>query len=174
MAGVRLEVRASPIEGLGIFTVLPLRAGTRIRKVDYEREVTEAAPLRPEWGERAEHCTHEDGKTLLVAFPDRHMNHSCDPNAYYDYQADAVYVSSLRPIEAGEELTVDYLINNPGGHSWPCHCGSARCRGETGHSFFTLPRALQLEYLPLLAPWFSKRFRDRLSLLSAGQTPHER
>lgn len=163
MADIRLEVRASPIEGQGIFTLLPLSGGVRIRKVQYEREITEAYPLRPESGERAEHCTYENGRMLLVAFPDRHMNHSCDPNTYYDYQPDGVFVTTRRDIDAGAELTVDYLINNPGGHSWPCSCGSERCRGETGISFFTLPRDLQLEYAPLLAPWFVERFSDRLA-----------
>ncbi len=31
---------------------------------------------------------------------------------------------------------------------------SARCRGETGVSFFTLPVEFQREYLPLLMPCF--------------------
>ena len=157
-----IEVRDSPIEGLGIFARRPLAAGERIRRVAYVREVTDAAPLRPEAGERAEHCTYEDGRILLVAWPDRHMNHSCDPNAYYAFDADGVFVTARRPIASGEELTVDYLINNPGGDSWTCRCGTARCRGSTGDSFFTLPSEIQREYLPLLAPWFRRRFAGRL------------
>ena len=61
---------------------------------------------------------------------------------------------------------IDYLINNPGGDSWPCHCGAARCRGKTGVSFFTLPHEIQREYLPLLAPWFRRKHADKLQHLS--------
>ena len=73
----------------------------------------------------------------------------------------------LRPEnEAGDELTLDYLINNSGGDSWPCHCGAVRCRGETARSFFHLPLEIQLEYLPLLAPWFVKRHSRELEDLN--------
>ncbi len=68
-----------------------------------------------------------------------------------------------RTIAVGEEITVDYLINNPGGDSWPCSCGVARCRGVTGTSFFELPSEIQNEYYPLLAPWFKARFAHKLS-----------
>ena len=70
-----------------------------------------------------------------------------------------------RRISAGEEITVDYLINNPGGDSWPCQCGAARCRGMTGTSFFDLPVRFQREYFPLLAPWFKQRFAKQMAQL---------
>lgn len=163
------QVKASPIEGLGIFARRQIKAGESIRALQYEREVTPEAPLRPEAGERPEHCTYTDGRTFLVAFPDRHMNHSCDPSAYYVYGKNGEVVSrARRDILAGEEITVDYLINNPGGNSWPCQCGSGRCRGETGVSYFTLPREIQQEYLPLLAPWFKAQFADQIAALEQG------
>ena len=161
-----IEVRDSPIEGLGIFACRSFRAGEPIRTLKYEREITPEAPLRPEAGERPEHCTYPDGRMVLVAFPDRHMNHSCNPNAYYLHREDGDVTShARRDIEAGEEITVDYLVNNPGGDSWPCHCGADRCRGETGISYFTIPLEIQLEYLPLLAPWFRARFPDQVEAL---------
>ena len=77
-----------------------------------------------------------------------------------------VFGEELSDVVAGDELTLDYLINNEGGDSWPCHCGAARCRGETGHSFFTLPEALQCEYAPLLAPWFREAHAGKLAHLA--------
>jgi hypothetical protein len=62
-----------------------------------------------------------------------------------------------RNIQAGEEITCDYNINIIGGTSWPCHCRSNRCRGETIGDFFKLPLAIQQEYRPLLADWFVRR-----------------
>ena len=70
-----------------------------------------------------------------------------------------------RSIDPGEELTLDYLINNEGGDSWACLCGAARCRGRTGVSFFDLPPMFRREYAPLLAPWFIRRNAERLDEL---------
>ncbi|MGB1087791.1 MAG: SET domain-containing protein [Alphaproteobacteria bacterium] len=160
--------RQSPIEGWGLYALRDFAAGDIIQRVNIIREITDAAPLRPERDEHPHHCAYPDDKMVLYGFPDRHMNHSCDPNAWYDYadyeEMGAPLVRARRAIAKDEEVTVDYLINNPGGNSWPCACGAARCRGETGISFFTLPEAIQQEYRPLLAPWFVwgflKRFGD--------------
>ena len=161
-----VEVRPSHIAGLGIFALSEFRPGEVIRRVEYVREVTGDAPLRPEVGERHDHCSYPDGRVMLVAFPDRHMNHSCDPNAYYRDDGDGItYAHARRAIKPGEEITVDYLINNAGGDSWACNCGAGRCRGVTRRSFFDLPVDIQREYLPLLAPWFEERFAERVAQL---------
>ncbi len=126
------------------------------------REVTGESPLRPEVGESAEHCSLIDGHFYLVPVPERYLNHSCDPNVYLRFGVEEVEVVTRREVSANNELTIDYLINNPGGHSWQCRCGAERCRGETGASFFALPEAFQREYLPLLAPWFLERYSEKL------------
>jgi uncharacterized protein len=56
------------------------------------------------------------------------INHSCNPNLRSRVVAGHVLYNSARPIEVGEELTVDYQF------SWaapkvPCRCGSPQCRG---------------------------------------------
>lgn len=68
--------------------------------------------------------------------PFRFINHSCTPNCRFlwyepenpaDPLPDSVWVETLRVIEPGEELTIDY--------GWPadsairCGCRSPRCRG---------------------------------------------
>lgn len=107
-----------------------------------------------------------DGRYLLVGEPDRYLNHSCDPNAYKRYTQSRIELIARRTIEVGDEITLDYLINNAGGDTWPCHCGATRCRGMTGTSFFDLPEEFQREYFPLLAPWFKRRYVDRLAHLT--------
>jgi hypothetical protein len=163
-----VEVRESRIQGLGLFATRALAAGERIRRVTIVREITNGAPLRPESGEHIEHCAYPDGRVVLWGLPDRHVNHSCDPNAYELHEGDAVYIVARRPIAAGEEITFDYIINTTGGSTWPCHCGAARCRGETVGDFFHLPIAFQIEYRPLLADWFVARHRKRLEALASG------
>ena len=103
---------------------------------------------------------------FLVGFPDRHFNHSCDPNAFKRFHASAIQLISRSRIEAGTEITHDYLINSHGGSRWSCNCGAERCRGEAVPSFFDLPRPIQLEYLPLLAPWFLDRHPEQVAALA--------
>lgn len=162
-----VEVRGSSIEGLGIFALRPFPSGELIRRMNLVREVTPEAPLRPELGEHFKHCAYPDGKVFLVGLPDRHFNHSCDPNAYERFEGSDIEIVARRDIEAGEEITVDYLMNNSGGDSWPCNCGAARCRGQTARSFFHLPAPIQHEYLPLLAPWFVRRHGREIETLKA-------
>jgi hypothetical protein len=160
-----VEVRESPVQGLGVFARRAFAAGERIRAVNVVREITEDAPLRPDLGEGAEHCAYPDGKVVLYGFPDRYYNHSCDPNAWERYVDGRAEIVARRPIEAGDEIRVDYLVNNSGGDSWPCRCGAERCRGMTGYSFLTLPVELQREYLPLLAGWFIDRHAEEIAEL---------
>jgi len=166
MSGV--EIRASPIEGLGLFAARPFRAGERIRKINVVREVTSNSPLRKELGERADHCDYPDGKVVLLGSPDRHINHSCDPNAYVLYEGERSFLVARREIAAGQEITCDYNINITEGTAWPCHCGAVRCRGTTTGDFFRLPLEIQREYRPLLAEWFFRAHRDRLTALGLG------
>lgn len=167
---LEVAVRKSPIGGFGVFAVRSFDAGALIRELNLGREITRDMPLRPGEGERLEHCTVVDGRLFLVGSPDRYFNHSCDPNAYLRFAPARTEVIARRSIGKGDELTLDYLINNAGGDSWPCRCGAFRCRGETRRSFFDLPEAVQREYLPLLAPWFLARYSRELERIGREPT----
>jgi uncharacterized protein len=56
------------------------------------------------------------------------INHSCDPNLRWHGSGQRVVCRSIRPIAAGEELTLDYhfYANAP---RVVCRCGSPKCRG---------------------------------------------
>ena len=75
---------------------------------------------------------HEDGS----------VNHACDPNLGW---AGDVLVT-LRDVEAGEELLVDYAmsVTDP---SWflRCHCASYRCRQMVEGTDWQIPQ-LQRRY----------------------------
>ncbi len=109
-----VEVRESVIEGLGVFALRSFREGERIRCIRHEREITPQSPLQD--GELLEHCSYPDGRTVLVGFPDRHVNHSCDPNCYKLYEDDSVSMVARRSISLGEELTFDYNLESVNGH----------------------------------------------------------
>ena len=56
------------------------------------------------------------------------INHSCEPNLVSRVMKGHILYMSLRPIQVGEELTVDYHLDwNP--PVTPCQCGTQRCRG---------------------------------------------
>jgi hypothetical protein len=108
-----------------------------------------------------------------MQFPERYINHSCDPNVYVATLDGERVVIALRDISAGEEIAYDYCINGGGDTLWTCHCGAGRCRRTIHSDFFHLPAQLQLEYLPLLDMWFQnersaeiEQFRKRCSGLN--------
>ncbi len=173
MLNAAVNVKPSSTEGLGIFATRDFARGDVIRQVKIVREITNEAPLSTENGEQFEHCAYPDGKVVLYHYPDRHMNHSCEPNAYNDYSQSPPLTRALRDIHRGEELSVDYLINNSGGDSWECTCGAKRCRGKTGTSFFELPIEFQREYMPLLAPWFRAKHTQALTAILNPPDPEE-
>ncbi len=83
------------------------------------------------------YCMDLEGKALLEpAAPFRFLNHSCEPNCQlllWKYQnvggrrLRRIWVSTLRDVRAGEELTIDYAW--PMDAAVPCLCGAATCRG---------------------------------------------
>jgi SET domain-containing protein len=164
-----VEVRSSSIDGLGLFALRSFNPGQLIRIVNVVREVTAEAPLRPELGERRDHCDYPDGKVFLIGPPDRHLNHSCDPNAWVRYEGEACQIVARRDIRVGEEITCDYAINITGGDVWPCHCGTTRCRRRVVGDYFQLPREVQREYAPHLADWFRRKHGEALRM--AGIEP---
>jgi SET domain-containing protein len=164
-----VEVKPSRIEALGIFAARRFCAGERIRQVNVVREITPELPIRVDLGEREDHCSYPDGEVVLIGFPDRHVNHSCDPNAWEFYEGTSSYLVARRDIAAADEITIDYNINIANGTAWPCRCGAARCRGEVAGDFFRLPVEWQREYRPLLGEWFVRRHRERLAELDDGR-----
>ena len=162
-----VEVRESPIQGRGVFAVSDIPAGAVIREYNLIREVTASSRIDPERGECAEHCTYPGDRIFLVGPPDRYFNHSCDPNAYKRFRGTAIEILARRAIPAGSEITHDYAINTDGGSTWPCRCGSTRCRVTTPPSFFDLPKPIQIEYLALLADWFVAGHAQRVERLRA-------
>jgi hypothetical protein len=160
-----IEIRQSRIEGIGIFAERKFQEGERIRQVNIVREVTDKNPLREDEGELLEHCAYPKDKVVLWGYPDRHVNHCCDPNAYEFHEDDVVSIVARRDIEIGEEITFDYNINTSGGSTWPCNCGAVRCRGESIGDFFKLPFDQQQEYRTLLADWFLEKHKEKITFL---------
>jgi uncharacterized protein len=85
--------------------------------------------------------------------PARYGNHSCDPNLWL---ADEVTVVTRRPVEAGEELTIDYATMTVLPWEMECRCGAAACRGVvTGGDW--LRADLRERYAGRFSPFINAR-----------------
>ncbi|MEO7325917.1 MAG: SET domain-containing protein-lysine N-methyltransferase [Dokdonella sp.] len=145
----RIAARRSPIHGNGVFALTDIPKG--IELIEYRgKRLTHAQ------ADRLYANTSDSGHTFLFTLNDRYVidansegsiarwiNHSCAPNcrALLEDSADGnprndrVLIESLRPLQAGEELTYDYGIVleerlTPRLKAiWECRCGSPKCSG---------------------------------------------
>jgi SET domain-containing protein len=136
------EVRASTIQGQGVFATRRIRKGTRIIEYIGERIDDAEADARYDDDAMKRHHTFLfgiDQDTYIDAArggnESRLINHSCDPNCAAYEEDRRIYIEAIRTIRPGEELSYDYRLEREGRPkaSWkllyPCHCGSENCRG---------------------------------------------
>ena len=60
--------------------------------------------------------------------PAGYVNHGCYPNCAIKKKRGGLWLTSIRPIEQGEELLINYDFEL-GEEFAPCTCGHPRCRG---------------------------------------------
>jgi SET domain-containing protein len=59
----------------------------------------------------------------------RYINHSCDPNCESDIIKDHVWISAIKDIKEGEELTYNYGYDFEDFETRLCGCGAKNCVG---------------------------------------------
>lgn len=118
-----MELRTGA-HGQGVFARRAYAAGEVVLVFTGEEMTT---PEAQERGLR-HHCLDiGPGRQLYADPPARFLNHSCDPNAGL---SDAVTLTALRAIPAGEEIRFDYSTCVPDtAWSLECRCRSPLCRG---------------------------------------------
>jgi len=138
-----IEVRASPLHGLGVFAAQRIPRGTRVIEYLGERVSHEEADRRyhnKDAGDSHTLLFVVDSHTVIDAGVDgneaRFLNHSCAPNCESLIENQRVYIDAIRTIEPGEELTYDYQIQREVDDPpdidaiFACRCGVDRCRGS--------------------------------------------
>jgi hypothetical protein len=114
--------------GSGLFARRKMRADLIIGEIDGE--------IMDDYPEDPSYCMAlPSGRLLEPAAPLRFLNHSCDPNCELFYwedeennrQEDRLWLQTIRPIAAGEQLFIDYCW--PADAAIRCQCGAAVCRG---------------------------------------------
>jgi uncharacterized protein len=125
-----LMIRSSSIHAAGCYTTSRIPKGAKV--VEY---------TGPRVSKRQADKLYKDSKiTYLFGIGDgssvinghgmaMYINHSCDPNCETDEIRGRVWITSLRDIEPGEELTYDYnLYDGEDEDEARCYCGASTCR----------------------------------------------
>jgi hypothetical protein len=126
-----LIIRSSAIHAAGCYTTTAIRKGAHLAEYDGHRI-----------GKHKADKTYEDcpvtylfglGKGEVVI--DGHcmamfINHSCDANSETEEKKGRVWITALRNIKPGEEITYDYcLYDGDDSDEAICNCGAKNCRG---------------------------------------------
>lgn len=122
----RIVRRRSKLHGFGVFAAEPINknrriieyAGELIRNVDSEPREERYLQEGCIWVFRINRTWSRDG--AVGGNISRFMNHSCRPNCWFEVVGKTIWFRASRRIEAGEELTYDYLTD--GERTIPCRC----------------------------------------------------
>ena len=126
-----VAVRASAIDGQGVFAAEPIAGRRKIGEIRGEAISVAEARIRATRHERV--MIVEISEERAIDFrrstdPMRYTNHSCRPNARLDIRQGRVEFYALRDIAPGEEITVNYGPTHHEG-TLACRCGMAGCVG---------------------------------------------
>lgn len=137
-----IEVRNSPIAGLGVFATRRIPRGTRIIEYLGERITSEEAGERYDDDGMTQHHTFlfavDDDMVLDAAVNGneaRFINHACAPNCEAINESGRIFIEALTDIEAGTELVYDYSLRREDAWQdhwkelYACRCGAPKCRG---------------------------------------------
>jgi SET domain-containing protein len=138
-----IEVRPQG-QGNGVFATAPIRQWDVL-----------VALIGPRCSEPSRHTIQVDAETHLdeEGFVQGYLNHSCEPNAFVDFSnPDEVTITSLRAIEPGEEVRINYCATEEDmAEPFSCDCRSPKCYG-TVSGFVNLDVEQQEDLAGLLSP----------------------
>ena len=122
-----VEVRASGIQGRGLYALREFNAGEIVLRLDLSHTIPNEQVASLTEAERRYTHPLDEKRTLIVQPPERFVNHSCRNNTEVRDFCDV----ALRRIEVGEEIT-SYYGSDGSGVRFDCLCGSDNCRGRIG------------------------------------------
>ena len=127
-----LVIRHSKIDSEGCHTTQAIKKGEVVVEYSGPRITIKQADALYDDHPRTYLFGLTDGKHVIdgegvAAF----INHSCDPNCEADEIKGRVWITAIKDIEAGEEVTYDYnLYDGDLDDASLCSCGARECRGS--------------------------------------------
>ena len=125
-----LMIRSSAIHAAGCYTTERLPRGRKVAEYTGPRLTKKQADTLYEESPLTYLFGLGDGKVVI----DGHcmamfLNHSCNPNCETDERDGRIWITAIKNIPAGAELTYDYCLYDGGDDPADCNCGSKSCRG---------------------------------------------
>jgi len=137
-----MELRRSPIQGLGGFAAVDIPKGTRIIEYTGEKITNSESDRRYDDEKMDRHHTFlfilNERTVVDAAFAGneaRFINHSCAPNCEAVIERGHIWIDAIKNIPAGTELVYDYQYEDDAEYTpedlrfYECHCGAQNCRG---------------------------------------------
>jgi hypothetical protein len=126
-----LIVRSSAIHAAGCYTTTRIRKGARVSEYTGRRISKDEADALYEDSLVTYLFGLGDGEIVI----DGHcvtmfINHSCDANCETSEVNDRIFVTAIKNIPAGAEITFDYCLYDGGDDEAICNCGAKTCRGS--------------------------------------------
>ena len=126
-----IEIGPSPIHGLGCFARCGIPKGIRV--IEYVGE-------RIDKRESLRRCEADNPYIFSLTQEEdldgnfewnraRLLNHSCAPNCEAELVDGRIWLTTIREVVLGEELTFNYGFDLEAYRDYPCQCGSPGCVG---------------------------------------------
>jgi hypothetical protein len=124
-----LIIRSSSIHAAGCYTTKAIKKGAQVCEYDGPRFSRSEADER--YKDRFVTYLFSTGKDQVIDGFGTAMfiNHCCEPNCETEEVDGRVFVSALRDIAPGEELTYEYNLHDSDDDECDCYCGVPKCRG---------------------------------------------
>lgn len=124
-----LIIRSSAIHAAGCYTTASIKKGARVVEYTGPRISKEEADEKYQNSLTTYLFGLGDGSIVI----DGHgtamfINHSCNPNCESGEIRGRVWITAIRDIAAGEELTYDYRLYDGDDDEALCNCGAVNCR----------------------------------------------
>jgi len=156
----KTEVRTSETHGRGLFAAKPIRKGeivsVRGGHILTPQMLKKCRKPPGYWGYPIADglvlgpLTKKETESVMMF-----LNHSCEPNV--GIQGQILFVA-MRPIRAGEELTIDYAMFGSYSRPMRCKCQAATCRGVIASADWRC-KELQRKYGDYFSSYLLRKMR---------------
>ena len=138
------KVKKSKIHGTGVFASQDIKKNTTIIEYIGEKVSRSEGNKRSEKRLKKYLNSVEKGSVYIFEVNSkydidgsplynkaRYINHSCDPNCEIDIKKGRIWISSIKDIKRGDELSYDYgfEFDEQDFMDHKCNCGSKKCIG---------------------------------------------
>lgn len=134
--------KQSPIHGTGGFAKKDIPKGIKIIQYRGEKITKEESQRREKASMQKSQTDPSKGAVYIFELDDqfdidgeveynyaKYINHSCQPNCRYEYINNEIWITSIKNIRKGEEITYNYGFNLDESKNHPCKCNSPNCIG---------------------------------------------